>query len=230
MWRATASVVGSTWPRQSQVARGIPRAVASRIAAPSSADEKQPGWRDELERVPLDRIVARRDRQPAGGVVVIRPPVASSGSAPAPTSITSHPTDCSAAITARWNIGPGDPAVPTDHDDRARSSPAGARIAQAPNPAAYAATTSGVRPPTRPRTPDTLTISPVGHRDGVKLASTAGSGSLAVGQLSAGWAHAVTDSATAGESPLGPPCVGDGAVRNRCQERVARLRGRTASR
>src|SRR5450759_1161764 len=33
--------------------------------------EKQPGWTNELERVPLDRVVARGDGEAAGGLVAL---------------------------------------------------------------------------------------------------------------------------------------------------------------
>jgi hypothetical protein len=73
-----------------------------------------------------------------------------------PTSTTSQPTDCSAAITAREHR-PGDARVAPDHHDGPRAA---LPRAYAPNAAAKCAITSGVSPsPTRPRTPETLTIS-----------------------------------------------------------------------
>src|SRR5882672_1020616 len=83
------------------------------------------------------------------------------GVATKPTSITWHPTDCSPAVAAPANIGPDVRASrPTTIDGRTARRPDGLpSFAQVPNAAAHRATTSGVRSvPTRPRTPDTLTI------------------------------------------------------------------------
>ena len=73
-----------------------------------------------------------------------------------PTSITVHPTDWRAACTTRVNMGPETRlSRPTT---TVRTPP---RDAHAPNAAAKVARTSGVSAsPTRPRTPDTLTINP----------------------------------------------------------------------
>src|SRR5919109_906457 len=68
-----------------------------------------------------------------------------------------HPTDWSAASTARWNIGPDTRESRPTTIERVLAR----AVAHAPNPAANRATTSGVNAsPTRPRTPDTLIISP----------------------------------------------------------------------
>ena len=72
-----------------------------------------------------------------------------------PTSTTSQPTDCSAAAAARWNMGP----LTRESRPRTTVRPGPRRRAYAPNAAAKVAITSGVSPsPTRPRTPETLTI------------------------------------------------------------------------
>src|SRR6267142_5619696 len=83
------------------------------------------------------------------------------GVATKPTSITWHPTDCSPAVAAPANIGPDVRASrPTTIDGRTARRPDGLpSFAQVPNAAAHRAITSGGRSvPTRPRTPDTLTI------------------------------------------------------------------------
>jgi len=73
-----------------------------------------------------------------------------------PMSITVQPTDSSAPCTMRVNMGP---ETRLSRPTTTRRLPL--RDAQAPNAAAKVATTSGVNAsPTRPRTPDTLTISP----------------------------------------------------------------------
>src|SRR6266536_1928311 len=70
----------------------------------------------------------------------------------------SHPTDSSADITAAWNIGP---ETRLSRPTTMRARPPALARAQAPNPAANFATISGVSAsPTRPRTPETLTINP----------------------------------------------------------------------
>src|SRR6476661_664417 len=79
-------------------------------------------------------------------------------------SITSHPTSCSVPTTIRWNIGPETrlSRPTTMRRDLPRPPPPRAPIDQAPNAAAYRATTSGVSAsPTRPRMPETLTINPL---------------------------------------------------------------------
>src|SRR5918992_1609597 len=74
-----------------------------------------------------------------------------------PTSMTSHPTDCSAAMTARWNIGP----ETRESRPTTIARPLARLAAHAPNAAANRPTTSGVSAsPTRPRKPDTLIINP----------------------------------------------------------------------
>jgi hypothetical protein len=73
-------------------------------------------------------------------------------------SMTVQPTDCSAATAARWNIGPD---TRLSRPTTIRPSDFGRLLHQAPNPAAYCTTISGVSAsPTRPRIPDTLTINP----------------------------------------------------------------------
>src|ERR1700704_4134509 len=69
--------------------------------------------------------------------------------------MTSQPTDCRPAVAALANIGP---EVRASLPRTTRDLPFPA-LAHIPNAAAHRATTSGVRSdPTRPRTPDTLTI------------------------------------------------------------------------
>lgn len=84
------------------------------------------------------------------------------GVATRPTSITWHPTELRPAVAAPANMGPEVRASrPTTIDGRTARRPDGRfpSLAHVPNAAAHRATTSGVRSvPTRPRTPDTLTI------------------------------------------------------------------------
>jgi hypothetical protein len=80
-----------------------------------------------------------------------------------PTSITWAPTLSSAALATRWNSGPETrlSRPSTMARDGAAPLPRGRAIDHAPNAAAKRATTSGESAsPTRPRTPDTLTINP----------------------------------------------------------------------
>ena len=75
-----------------------------------------------------------------------------------PTSMTRAPTACRALIATRWNIGP---ETRLSRPSTTAPRPPALATAQAPKPCAKRATISGdSASPTRPRTPETLTINP----------------------------------------------------------------------
>ena len=157
MWRRATSSSCVTVPILSHAAYGMPVSTRSRIAAPSLASRKSPLdpihlsafhsiglWLADSISPPAAWWCSTANWQP--GVVV------------SPMSMTSQPTSCSVPTTMRWNMGPETRLSRPTTMAREGLFP----IDHAPNAAAYRATTSGVNAsPTRPRIPDTPTISPL---------------------------------------------------------------------
>ena len=136
----------------------MPVSTSARIAAPSCASRKSPLGPDELERVPLDRVVAGRDHQAARGVMVLDGQLA--GRRRGQPDVDHVAPDRSAAPQRRRDGTSGPRPGCRGRRRSARPLPRGPS-AHAPNAAANRATISGVSAsPTRPRTPETLTINP----------------------------------------------------------------------
>ena len=122
--------------------------------APRLGIEEDPVGTDELERVPLDRVVARREDQPRTGVMLLHRELHRGRRHDARGRARPRPPTSSPAMAACVNIGP---LVRASRPSTTSGLPASR--AQAPSAAAWRATSSGVRSvPTWPRMPDTLII------------------------------------------------------------------------